>query len=258
MQVLSRRVITTEHALASIISDITRERRRNLSSEMLIKLDERDNSETEEIERCLLSKDDSSISLPGRQSGDKVWRMARSEFGSDEHSSLISSSCPVRKCVDEHVKKIYDAFFPVLDRLVEQTSDSPRAIEVFEIIRKIFVSLKNSPFRARRTTIDAVSNSLFSMMLPSFGQLLDALSVKCERGAQGSTDICLASDPVKTSLALPVAFHALDDLIHNLSARKRLKKDSLSWPLLKLNRIFSGFVLVSGEELPFGIVSSSF
>lgn len=258
LQVLSRRVMTTEPALASIISDITRERRRNLSSEMLIKHNERDKSEAEEIERSLSLQDDTSISLPGRQSGDKVWRIARSEFGSDEHCSLSSSSCPVRKCVDEHVTKIYDAFFPLLHQFVEEGSDSSIATEVLEIIRKILIGLKNSPFKTRRTKIDAVSNSLFSRMLPSLGQLFNALSLKCEPGVEGLSDICIASDPVKTSLALPVVFHALDDLIHNVSACKKLKKESLSWPLLKLNRICSGFVLASGEELPFGIVSSIF
>ncbi|KAL6585138.1 Peptide-N(4)-(N-acetyl-beta-glucosaminyl)asparagine amidase [Orobanche minor] len=252
-EVLSRRAITTEPALASIISDITRERRRSLSSQMLITLDERDKSEVEEIERRLISRDDASISLPGRQSGDKEWRMARSEFGSDEHCSLSSSSCPVRKCVDEHVTKIYNAFLSVLSQLVEQASDSSRAREVLEIIRKILVSLKNSPFKTRRTKIDTVSNTLFSKTLPSFGQLLDALSLKYEPGVARPTDICIASDPMKTSLALPVAFHALDDLIYNLSACGKLKKKSLSWPLLKLNRICSGFILASGEELPFGI-----
>lgn len=259
MQVLSRRVKTTEPALASIISDITREQRKNFTSEMLIKLDERDKSEAEEIERNLFSKDDASVSLPGRQSGDKEWRISRSEFGSDDHCSLSSSSCPVRKCVDEHVTKIYDAFFPVIYQLVEQASDNSRATEVLEILKRILVSLKNSPFKTRRTTIDAVStNSLFSRMLPSFGQLFDALSLKSELGIDGATDICIASDPVKTSLALPVVFHALDDLIHNLTGCEKLNKESLSWPLLKLNRICSGFVLASGEELPFGIVSSDF
>lgn len=261
LQVLSRRVITTEPALASIIFDITRERRRNLSPAVLIKLDERDKNETEEIERSLFSKDDASISLPGRQSGNKEWRIARSEFGSessDEHCSLSSSSCPVRKCVDEHVTKICDAFLPFLYQLVEQGSDSSRATEVLDILRKILINLKNSPFKTRRSKIGVASNSLDSKMLPSFGQLLDALSLKCEPGVDGPTDICIASDPVKTSLALPVVFHALDDLIHNLSACKKLKKESLSWPLLKLNRICSGFILASGEELPFGIVSSNF
>ncbi|KAL6496960.1 Peptide-N(4)-(N-acetyl-beta-glucosaminyl)asparagine amidase [Orobanche gracilis] len=256
-EVLSRRAITTEPALASIISDITRERRRSLSSQMLITLDERDKSEVEEIERSL-SREDASISLPGRQTGDKEWRVARSEFGSDEHCSLSSSSCPVRKCVDEHVTKIYDAFLCVLSQLVEQTSDSSRAREVLEIIKKILISLKNSPFKTRRTKIGTVSNTLFSKMLPSFGQLLDALSLKYEPEVARPTDICIASDPVKTSLALPVAFHALDDMIYNLSVCGKLKKESLSWPLLKLNRICSGFVLASGEELPFGIATFAF
>ncbi|XP_047943261.1 peptide-N(4)-(N-acetyl-beta-glucosaminyl)asparagine amidase [Salvia hispanica] len=257
-EVLSRRVMTTEPALASIISDITRERRRSFSSEKLIEHHERDKKEVEEMERSLSLQDDMSISLPGRQSGDKEWRVARSEFGSDEHCSLSSSSCPVRKCVDEHVTKIYDAFLPLLRQLVEEASNSSRATDVLDIIRKILISLKNSPFKTRRTKIDAASNSLLSRMLPSLGQLFDALSLKWEPGVEGVSEICIASDPVKTSLALPVVFHALDDLIQNVRACKELKKESLSWPLLKLNRICSGFILASGEELPFGIATSAF
>lgn len=259
LQVLSRRVITTEPALRSIISDITRDQRKSFDSETLVKLDVRDKIEAEEIERNLYSKDDPSISLPGRQSGDKEWRISRSEFGSDEHCSLSSSSCPVRKCVDEHVTKIYDAFHPVVYQLAEQASDISTATEVLEMLRRILISLKNSPFRTRRTTIDSAStNSLFRRMLPSFGQLFDALSLKCESRVDLASDICIASEPVKTSLALPVVFHALDDLVNNLKGCEKLNEESLSWPLLKLNRICSGFVLASGEELPFGIVSSHF
>ncbi|KAG8363779.1 hypothetical protein BUALT_Bualt19G0057800 [Buddleja alternifolia] len=258
-EVLSRRVLTTEAALVSIISDITRECRKTFMSEMLLKLNERDKNEAVELERDLFSKDDASISLPGRQSGDKEWRISRSEFVSDEHCSLSSSSCPVRKCVDDHVTRIYDAFFPVIHQLVEQASDKSRATEVLEIFRRILVSLKNSPFKCRRTTINTMStNSLFNKVLPSFGQLFDALSLRSELGVDGTSDICIASDPVKTSLALPVVFHALDDLIHNFNACEKLNKESLSWPLLKLNRICSGFVLASGEELPFGVATSAF
>ncbi|KAL8555090.1 hypothetical protein ACS0TY_003044 [Phlomoides rotata] len=258
-EVLSRRVMTTEPALRIIISDITREQRKNFDSEMLVKLDERDKSEVDEIERNLFSKDDPSISLPGRQSGDKEWRISRSEFGSDEHCSLSSSSCPVRKCVDEHVTKIYNAFRSVVYQLAEQASDISTATEVLEMLRRILISLKNSPFRTRRTTIDSAStNSLFRRMLPSFGQLFDALSLKCKSGVDGASDICIASEPVKTSVALPVVFHALDDLVNNLTGCKKLNEESLSWPLLKLNRICSGFVLASGEELPFGIATSAF
>ncbi|KAL0387633.1 UNVERIFIED_CONTAM: Peptide-N(4)-(N-acetyl-beta-glucosaminyl)asparagine amidase [Sesamum radiatum] len=207
-EVLSRRVITTEPALASILSDITRECRKNFVSEMLLKLDERDK---------------------------------------------------IRRCVDEHVTKIYDAFFPIINQFVEQTYDKYRAREVLENFKRILISLRNSPFKTRRTTINAVSTDLSSSkMLPAFGQLLDALSLKCEIGVDGTTDICLASDPVKTSLALPVVFHALDDLIHNLNDCEKLNKEAPSWPLLKLNRICCGLVLASGEELPFGIATSAF
>ncbi|KAL3634698.1 Peptide-N(4)-(N-acetyl-beta-glucosaminyl)asparagine amidase [Castilleja foliolosa] len=257
-EVLSRRVMTTEPALAIIISDITKQQRRNFSPEMLLKLEERDKTEVEELERNLFSKGNTSISLPGRQSGDKEWRISRSEFGSGDQCSLSSSSCPIRKCVDVHVTKIYNSVFPIINKLVEQVSDVSSAIEFVETFKRTLVSLKKSPFKTRRTTINALSTTLFSSLLPSFGQLFDALSLKSELGVDGVTHICLSSDPVKTSLALPVVFHALDDLIHNLNCCKKLSKESLSWPLLKLNRICSGFVLASGEELPFGIATSAF
>ncbi|KZV47314.1 peptide-N(4)-(N-acetyl-beta-glucosaminyl)asparagine amidase-like [Dorcoceras hygrometricum] len=257
-EVLSRRVLTTEPTLAAIVSNITGELRRHLASEMRSKLDENDKSEAEELERNLFSADDASVSLPGRQSGDKAWRLAREEFVSDNHCSITSSSCPVRRCVDEHVTKIYNAFSPVVYQLVEHASNKFRATEILETFKRILISLKNSPFRIRRTKINPLpTNSLFFKMIPSFGQMFDALSLKTETGVDGATDLCLASAPVKTSLALPVVFHALDDLIHNVNNCEILN-NSLHWPLLKLNRIYSGFVLASGEELPFGIATSAF
>ncbi|XP_051144424.1 peptide-N(4)-(N-acetyl-beta-glucosaminyl)asparagine amidase [Andrographis paniculata] len=258
-EVLSRRALTTEPVLARILSDITRDLRKNFTSDVLVKLEERDKSEVEELERNLYSKDDNSVSLPGRQSGDKEWRISRSEFGSDEHCSVSASSCPVRKCVDEHVTKLYDAFSPIISQLVNQASEKSKATEVLGIFRRILVTLKSMPFKTRRTIVTDVStNPVFSEMLPSFGKLLDALSLKYESHADGTQSICIASDPVLTSLSLPVAFHALDDLIHNVNICGKLTKGSLSWPLLKLNRICSGFVLASGEELPFGIATSAF
>ncbi|CAA2980096.1 peptide-N(4)-(N-acetyl-beta-glucosaminyl)asparagine amidase [Olea europaea subsp. europaea] len=257
--VLSRRVLTTESTLAAIIFNIRGECRKNTTPEMLLNLDKRDRSEAEELERSLSSKDDASISLPGRQSGDREWRISRSEFVSDDQYAS-NSSCPLRRCVDEHVTKIYNAFFPVVCELVEKSLDKSRAIELLETFKMILVNLKNSPFKTRRTTINAVSNGarLFIEMLPHFAQLLNALSLKRESSVKGTTEICLASDPVKTSVALPVVFHALDDLIYNINICGKLTKESLSWPLLKLNRICSGIVLASGEELPFGIVTSTF
>ncbi|KAM7511832.1 hypothetical protein LguiB_010707 [Lonicera macranthoides] len=257
-EVLSRRNLTTEPALAAALHKLTRECRKNFTPEVLSALEERDKNEAEAIERDCHSKDDASISLPGRQSGNEEWRILRSEFGSD---SLSSSSCPVRKCVDEHVTKVYNALLPILSKLVDQSYSKSRAVEVLGIFRKILVDIKNSPFRSRRTTINSASNDaqyFFNQILPSFGQLLDALSLKSELNTNGKVEICLASDPVRTSLALPVVFHALDDVVHNVNQCDKFNKGSLSWPLVKLNRICSGLVLASGEEIPVGIATSAF
>ncbi|KAL3537825.1 hypothetical protein ACH5RR_001191 [Cinchona calisaya] len=254
-EVLARRNITTESVLSNILSNITRECRKNFASQVCSELEERDRIEEEAIERDLYSNEDASISLPGRQSGDKEWRISRSEFGSE---SLSSSCCPVRKCIDNHVTKIYNAFSPIISYLVRQSSSKSRAIEVLRSLKKILVDLKNSPYKARRTSIDSVpSSTQFVKMIASLTQLLDALSLKIDSDVNGRMDICLASDPVKTSIALPVVFHALDDLIYNVN-RSRFDKNSLSWPLLKLNRVCCGSVLGSGEELPFGISTSAF
>ncbi|KAF7137745.1 hypothetical protein RHSIM_Rhsim07G0075700 [Rhododendron simsii] len=260
-EVLSRRTITPEPILSTILSNIRRELRQNLTSQVIATLEERDRNEAAAIERDLHSKDDASISLPGRQSGAKEWRISRSEFGSDEICSPSSSSCPVRKCVDEHVTKIYNAFFPVISHFVEKSCSKSRAVEVLQFFRRILVDLKNSPFKRRKTSINSVSNGapyVFHQMLPSFSQLFDALSLKCESNANGKVDIYLADDPVKTSIALPVLFHALDDVMHNVNVLYNINKDSISWPLLKLNRISSGLALASGEEFPFGIITSAF
>lgn len=254
VKVLSRRNLTTEPALSNVLSNMTRECRKSLTSQLLSALEERDRNEAESLERDLYSKNDTSISLPGRQSGDKEWRMSRSEFGSD---SLSSSSCPVRKCVDEHVTNIYNAFFPLMSKFVEQSCSKSEAAELIMLFRKILVELKNSPFKTRRTSINAISLSQqFMKFLPSFSQLLDALSLKTVSEVNGRINISLASEPVKTSIGLPVVFHALDDLIYNVNHCNKLDKSLLSWPLLKLNRICCGLVLASGEELPFGIVSA--
>nr|GMC91032.1 peptide-N(4)-(N-acetyl-beta-glucosaminyl) asparagine amidase [Ipomoea batatas] len=260
-EVLARRNLITEPALSAFLRNITREVRKNLSSQMLSALEERDRNETEAIERDLYSKEDSTISLPGRLSGDKEWRISRSETGPDQNLSLSSSSCPVRRCIDVHVTKIYNAFSPIISKLVEDSASKTKAIDVLTIFRRMLVDLKNSPFRNRRTSLSSVSDSSLyfaNKMLPSFGQLLEALSLKSDLGINGRIDICLAANPVRTAVALPVVFHALDDVIYNVSQCNKLDKDSLAWPLLKLNRLCSGLVQASGEELPFGIATSAF
>ncbi|KAI7756431.1 hypothetical protein M8C21_008496 [Ambrosia artemisiifolia] len=250
-EVLSRRNLTTESSAANVLANLTRELRRNLTS-VISELEERDRNEAIELEKSQHSQENDSLSLPGRLSGDKEWRTLRSEIGSD---SLSSSSCPVRVCTDEHVSRIYDAFSPLISHLAEFSSKN-KALEALQFIRTVLADIKKSPFKARRVVID--SNKIVEL-LPSFNPMLDALSLKSKVETNGKVEICLAGDnPVKASVALPVVFHALDDVIYHIKLSDNFNKSNLSWPLLKLNRICCGSVLASGEELPFGIATSAF
>ncbi|KAK7258708.1 hypothetical protein RIF29_24290 [Crotalaria pallida] len=258
-EVLSRRTMITEHSLSSLLTNIMREIRRGFASQQLLTIEARDLEESQQLERSLHSEDDESLSLPGRRSGDEEWRKSRLEIGSDKNEVLSSSACPVRLCIDEHTTKIYNAFRPVLHQFVEEELIKSEAIEVLGIIKGIILDLCNSPFKTRRTSIDPVlNNPKCQKLLPCFDDLLDALSLEKKAHTDGRVEICLASDPVVTSLALPVALDALDDLIYNLNKWENYGKDSLVLPILKLNRIHSGSVIASAEELPFGIATSAF
>lgn len=250
-EVLSRRNLITESALPYVLKNITRECRKNMKISIST-LDERDQNEAKELEKNLHSQENDTISLPGRLSGDKEWRTLRSELGS---TSLSSSSCPIRKITDDHVSKIYDAFSPFISRLVELSSKH-KAIEGVHFVRGVLIDLKKSPFKRRRVVID--SNEFFIReLLPSFEMMLDALSLKSNVEENGrKVEICLRDDPVRTSIALPVVFHAIDDVVFNIKKCDEFIKSSVSWPLVKVNRICCGSVLASGEELPFGIVSN--
>ncbi|KAE8659956.1 Peptide-N(4)-(N-acetyl-beta-glucosaminyl)asparagine amidase [Hibiscus syriacus] len=252
-EVLSRRTITRESSLVSALTSMTKECRRNFTSQILSVLEDRDKIEREALDRDLLSTDDAPISLPGRKSGDKQWRIARSEFGTD---SLSSSACEVRICRDEHVTKIYNAFSSILHKFVEESVIASKGVEVLKILRATVVDLKRLPYKKRRASLKSnsiVGTSLLHRWLPSFKEFLNALSLKSEVDSNGTVTVCLASDPVPTALALPVALHALDELISDLSKCENFSKGSLTFPLLRLNRICSGAVLSSGEELPFGL-----
>ncbi|XP_027350294.1 peptide-N(4)-(N-acetyl-beta-glucosaminyl)asparagine amidase isoform X2 [Abrus precatorius] len=255
-EVLSRRTMVTETSLPSVLSNITRECRRVFSSQELSVIEARDMEENQQLERSLHSKDDESLSLPGRRSGNEEWRKSRLEIGSDKFSS---SACPVRLCIDEHVTKIYNAFSPVLHQFVEEELTKSEAVEVLRITKGILLDLCNSPFKTRRASIDSVLNNLkFQKLLPSFDDLLFALSLEKKVNTDGRVEICLAGNPVATSLALTVALDALDDMIYNLNKCENYGKDMFLLPLLKLNRIHSGSVIASAEELPFGIATSAF
>ncbi|KAM7278541.1 hypothetical protein ACFE04_005675 [Oxalis oulophora] len=256
-EVLSRRNITTEASVSTVMTRMTTNCRRTFTRDSLSLSEQRDRNEKEELERNLHTNEVSSISLPGRQTGDLSWRILRGETGSgSNNASLSTSSCPIRLCVDEHVTRIYNSFSPILSHFVEISISKSEAVEVLQIIKNLLVDLRNSPYKTRRAYLKL--SSTHAQLLPCFSELLAALSLKSESSRDESIKICLAGDPVKTSLALPVILDALDETILNIRKYDSLYKDLLSLPLLKLNRIHSGSVLASGEELPFGISTSAF
>ncbi|CAN1285477.1 Peptide-N(4)-(N-acetyl-beta-glucosaminyl)asparagine amidase [Linum perenne] len=253
-EVLSRRNITTELAVSVAVTKLTKECRRNFTSQVLSLLEVRDKSESDELDKGLNIRDDSSVSLPGRQSGNKEWRISRSEIGPVENGSISCSSCPTRICYDEHVTRVYDAIAHLLSQCVENSLPRPKVTELMNVLKKMLVDVRNSPHKTRRTTL----NPFLMFQYPYFNQLLCALSLKIEIDGDGKVDLCLADEPVFTSLTLPVVLDALDESITNLDKIDHLNRASISLPLAKSNRIHSGLVLASGEEFPFGIVTSAF
>lgn len=257
LQVLSRRNMITESSLDIVLAKLTSECRRTLPPHVVSVLEDRDRKETVEIERELHATDDASVSLPGRRSGNKEWRISRAETSPDDNLSLGCSTCPVRTCVDEHVTRIYNSFSPVFSLFADKPAPQPKVVTVFESLKGLLEKLQSSSFRNRRVSRESVLRddpNLVHQLLPALSEMLDVLSLKCEE-KDGKFDLCLASDPVKTSLALPVVLDALGDTIAYLKENKNFSEQIHALPLLKMGRIHSGSVLASGEEIPLGIVS---
>ncbi|GAU11615.1 hypothetical protein TSUD_346070 [Trifolium subterraneum] len=234
-EVLSRRTMATEPSVSSILTNITNETRRGFAPQLLSIIEARDIEENQQIERSLHSEDDESLSLPGRRSGNEQWRKSRSEIGSD---NLSSSACPVRLCVDEHVTKIYNAFRPVLHQFIAEEVTKAEAVEVLGITKRILLDLSSSPFKSRRASIDSVlSNPKFQKLLPSFGDLLDALSLeKKATSAFDGTQISKWEEP-NGAKGCWIVYRTFDDKKYELvayelmSANDAPERDPMDWIL---------------------------
>ncbi|KAK1280900.1 Peptide-N(4)-(N-acetyl-beta-glucosaminyl)asparagine amidase [Acorus gramineus] len=259
-EVLSRRNITTEDTALSVLSDITKECRRGYTAQAISTLEQRDKKEIEDLERNLHLSDDASISLPGRQSGAKEWRIARSEYSTVEERSLSNSLCSVRTCVDNHVGSIYNAFSGLLSHMGNSGLSKDEILETLDFIRRLLVDLKSSPFKMRKASItsDVLTSQHFKHIASSMDELLSSLSLKKEMEMDGRMlHLCLAAEPVQTSIALPVFLDILTEIIEELNKVNNFDSGVLL-KFLKFNRITSGEVLASGEEIPFGIATSAF
>ncbi|XP_052162070.1 peptide-N(4)-(N-acetyl-beta-glucosaminyl)asparagine amidase [Oryza glaberrima] len=252
-EVLSRRIITSEDTVSAILSSITGKYRSGLSIDGLTAIENRDKKESEELSKAAYLEVDTSISLPGRQSGSVEWRKARSELSQVE--SLACSSCPARKCVDAHVSKIYDALSALLSHFCDGDIPKERVIEVFDSLKCLMQNLKDAKFKSRRTTLDKKTQLVFEEIFPSVERLLCAMSLKAELGTDGKCSVTTVGNAVHTSLALPVAMDAVDEILSNYKSNAVCTKGH-QFP--RGNRLCSGSVLASGEQLPIGIATAAF
>uniref|UniRef100_A0A0E0AK65 Rad4/PNGase transglutaminase-like fold domain-containing protein n=1 Tax=Oryza glumipatula TaxID=40148 RepID=A0A0E0AK65_9ORYZ len=252
-EVLSRRIITSEDTVSAILSSITGKYRSGLSIDGLTALENRDKKESEELSKAAYLEVDTSISLPGRQSGSVEWRKARLELSQVE--SLACSSCPARKCVDAHVSKIYDALSALLSHFCDGDIPKERVIEVFDSLKCLMQNLKDAKFKSRRATLDKKTQLVFEEIFPSVERLLCAMSLKAELGTDGKCSVTTVGNAVHTSLALPVAMDVVDEILSNYKSNAVCTKGH-QFP--RGNRLCSGSVLASGEQLPIGIATAAF
>ncbi|KAF0908188.1 hypothetical protein E2562_023816 [Oryza meyeriana var. granulata] len=253
-EVLSRRIITSEDTISAILSSITGKYRSGLSIDGLVVIENRDKKESEELSKAAYLEVDTTISLPGRQSGSVEWRKARSELGQVE--SLTCSSCPARKCVDAHVSKIYEALSALLSHFCDGDIPKERVIEVFDKLKCLMQNLKDAKFKSRRATLDKKTQQIFEEIFPSVERLLCAMSLKAELGTDGECSVTTVGNAIHTSLALPVATDAVDEILSNYKSNNVVCTKGHQFP--RGNRLCSGSVLASGEQLPIGIATAAF
>ncbi|KAJ4801320.1 Peptide-N(4)-(N-acetyl-beta-glucosaminyl)asparagine amidase [Rhynchospora pubera] len=254
-EVLSRRIIATESAVSSVLSSMTRQCRSNYSAEALSILTDRDRRELEELEKASYLKPDTELSLPGRQSGSVEWRKSRSELGLAETEALSLSSCPVRKCVDAHVSAIHNSFSLLLSQLSDEHASGDRINDVMEVFKKFLLDIKSQPFKKRESSLDLKPFEISEKMKECIEKLLGALSLKGQWGDDREIRVTVTGNPINSSLALPVALDLVDEVINSYKNKVYLK-DGVTFP--RPNRLCSGMVIASGEQLPVGIATSAF
>lgn len=261
-EILRRRLITSEANVQEVISSLTKEARRHISSIERASLENRDKQELEEIERSNYLEE-FSCSLPGRQSGSKEWRISRAELGADDNINMSSkhSSCPFRICIDDHVGKIYKSFGVILSHCIDHVKSIPRVMDELKALQNFLLQLSATPFRSRKITIDSKSDMLaLSEVLKSdaYQSLFQSLSLKSCVDETGRCFVGLGGEPVMTSLALPVALDILKEILNNAVYEKNLTDNPAVKVFVNCTRVCSGSVQASGEQEPFGIATAAF
>ncbi|KAG8080477.1 hypothetical protein GUJ93_ZPchr0007g4436 [Zizania palustris] len=182
-EVLSRRIFTSEDTVSAVLSSITGKYLSGLPIDALSVIKNRDQKESEELSKAAYLEADTTINLPGRQSGSVEWR------------------------------------------------------------------------KARTATLDQKSQQNFEDIFPYIERLLSAMSLQAELGTDGERPVTTVGNTIHTSLALPVAIDAVDEIVSNYKSNTFCTKGH-QFP--RVNRLNSGSVLASGEQLPIGIATAAF
>lgn len=220
-----------------------------MSTSALAVIENRDKEESEELSKAAYLQVETTLSLPGRLSGSVEWRKARAELGQED--SLSCSSCPVRKCVDAHVSNIYDALSALLLHFYDRKLPKERTIEVFLALKALMLNLKDANFKSRRATLDQKTQQLFEEIFSFIERLFSAVSLKVELSTDGHQSVTVDGNPINLSLALPVALDAVEEILSNYK-NNIFCTEGNQFP--RGNRLSSGLVLASREQLPIGIV----
>ncbi|OEL34685.1 Peptide-N(4)-(N-acetyl-beta-glucosaminyl)asparagine amidase [Dichanthelium oligosanthes] len=252
-EVLSRRTITSEETVSAVLSSITGKYRTGLSTGAFSVIETREKEESEELSKSAYLQVETTLSLPGRLSGSVEWRKARSELGQSD--SLSCSSCPIRKCVDSHVSDIYDALSALLSLFCDRKVPKERPFEVFDALKTLMLNLKDTNFKSRRATLDQKTQQLFEEIFSFIERLFSAVSLKAELGTDGHQSVTVVGNPINSSLAIPVALDAVDEILSNYN-NNIFCTEGNQFP--RGNRLCSGSVLASGEQLPIGIATAAF
>lgn len=244
-EVLSRRNEVSESVCQEVVSALTAAARVAIPSHELEIVLLRDKQEVEELS-ALPQLSTATLSLPGRQSGAQEWRLARGEVEAEPRSLPLptSETREVRLCVDEHVTDIISA----LGNLLKSTE----ANRVVKLWARVFHKLKLQPYKSRKELFGKGAWLKDECSL----SLLQAVGLQRNVQETGQVLIQLLGDPVKTSLALPVAIEHLEDLHEELERQGNL--DEIRYRFTQWRRLSGGTSCASGEECPFEISSAAF
>lgn len=245
MQVLSRCNITMETVASAALSSITKECQARYSFCVLSLLEHHNQKEIQELEGDVIVMMLISFLYQGGKVGHWV---ANSQIWSgilwEQLFKLFFLSSSDVRYVKILMLGISTTRCIFLLQLFDNSYQKNEIILILTTLRRLLVDLRTSPFNEHRT----FANYNFSHFRTCWWRTLkDSFFPFLWTGnwRMVETRLCLASEPILTSLALPGALHAFDEVTNSLNSDDHFGKDDMEFP--KFNKLSSWSVLASGE-----------